>query len=65
VVKQDDVGAWRVSLRSKGRIDVSSVAISLGGGGHRFAAGFTGAGGPRDVLHAVREALAAAEHLPE
>lgn len=65
VVKQDDTGAWRVSMRSKGRIDVSTVAIALGGGGHRFAAGFTAPDGPRDVLHSVREALAAAEHLPE
>ncbi|MDA8436029.1 MAG: bifunctional oligoribonuclease/PAP phosphatase NrnA [Actinomycetales bacterium] len=65
VIKQDDAGAWRVSMRSKGRIDVSAVAIGLGGGGHRFAAGFTAPEGPRDVLHSVREALAAAEHLPE
>ena len=65
VLKQDDTGAWRVSLRSKGRIDVAGIAISLGGGGHRFAAGFTAPDGPRDVLHAVREALATAPHLPE
>ncbi len=65
VLKQDDTGAWRVSMRSKGRIDVSAIAIALGGGGHRFAAGFSGAGGPRDVLRGVREALASAPHLPE
>jgi len=65
VLKQDDTSAWRVSMRSKGRIDVSGVAMALGGGGHRFAAGFTGAGGPRDVLAAVRAGLAAADQLPE
>jgi phosphoesterase RecJ-like protein len=65
VLKQDDTGAWRVSMRSKGRVDVSAVAMELGGGGHRFAAGFTGAGGPRDVLRQVRTALAAQPHLPE
>ena len=65
VLKQDDTGAWRVSMRSKGRIDVSSIAMALGGGGHRFAAGFTGTGGPRDVLRAVRAELTAAERLPE
>ena len=65
VIKQDDTGAWRVSLRSKGRIDVSLVALALGGGGHRFAAGFTGSGGPVEVLHGVRAALAAAPHSPE
>lgn len=30
----------RISLRSK-HVDVSKVAIALGGGGHKFAAGFT------------------------
>ena len=65
VLKQDDTGAWRVSMRSKGRIDVSQVAMALGGGGHRFAAGFTGAGGPAEVLDSVRTALAAAPHAPE
>jgi len=64
VLKQDDTGAWRVSMRSKGQVDVSAVAIALGGGGHRFAAGFTGAGGPRDVLRQVRERLATAPHHP-
>ena len=65
VLKQDDTGAWRVSMRSKGRIDVSLVAMALGGGGHRFAAGFTGTGGPVEVLHGVRAALASAPHTPE
>ena len=65
VIKQDDTGAWRVSLRSKGRIDVSHAAMALGGGGHRFAAGFTGTGGPVEVLHALRDVLASAPHAPE
>lgn len=65
VLKQDDAGDWRVSLRSKGRVDVSGVALALGGGGHRFAAGFTGRGEAGEVLRAVREALAASPHLPE
>ena len=34
-------GSIRASLRSKGQIDVSSVAARLGGGGHRSAAGCT------------------------
>jgi bifunctional oligoribonuclease and PAP phosphatase NrnA len=62
VLKQDDTGAWRVSMRSKGQIDVSAVAIALGGGGHRFAAGFTGTGGPSEVLAQVRDALSVAPH---
>jgi phosphoesterase RecJ-like protein len=31
----------KVSLRSRGRVDVSRVAVELGGGGHRAAAGAT------------------------
>lgn len=65
VLKHDDRGDWRVSMRSKGRVDVSSVALALGGGGHRFAAGFTGRGTAGEVLRSVRDVLAAAEHLPE
>ncbi|HET7901040.1 MAG TPA: bifunctional oligoribonuclease/PAP phosphatase NrnA [Candidatus Nanopelagicales bacterium] len=64
VLKQDDTGAWRVSLRSKGQVDVAAVAMSLGGGGHRYAAGFTGHGEPGEVLRSVRTALDKAPHLP-
>lgn len=31
----------KVSMRSSGRVDVNRIAQSLGGGGHRFAAGVT------------------------
>jgi phosphoesterase RecJ-like protein len=31
----------RVSLRSAGRVDVAQMAVALGGGGHRAAAGAT------------------------
>ena len=34
-------GHLRVSLRSKGSVDVRTVAVSHGGGGHRNAAGFS------------------------
>jgi phosphoesterase RecJ-like protein len=34
-------GQVRVSLRSKGTVDVRSVALLYGGGGHKNAAGFT------------------------
>ncbi|MEU4156656.1 bifunctional oligoribonuclease/PAP phosphatase NrnA [Actinoplanes sp. NPDC026670] len=54
VVKQVAAGEWSVSLRSKGAVDVSGVAVSQGGGGHRLAAGFTGYGEPSDVMDTVR-----------
>ncbi len=64
VVKEDDCGQLRVSLRSKGRVDVSQVASALGGGGHRYAAGFTSASVElTDVVSAVRYRLAQAPHL--
>lgn len=34
-------GAIRLSLRSKGRLDVAGIAVKLGGGGHENAAGVT------------------------
>jgi phosphoesterase RecJ-like protein len=57
LVKPAGPGEWSVSLRSKGATDVSAVAVALGGGGHRLAAGFTGYGTAEDVLAAVRNGL--------
>jgi len=39
--KEAEGGHWRVSLRSKGEIDVGRVARSFGGGGHKNASGCT------------------------
>ncbi len=41
VLKEAPDGSWRVSLRSLGDVDVRMIAEQQGGGGHRFAAGFT------------------------
>lgn len=41
VLKEAPDGSIRVSLRSRGAVDVSAIAARHGGGGHRFAAGFT------------------------
>ncbi len=57
VVKQVGAGQWAVSLRSKGGVDVSRVAVALGGGGHRLAAGFTGRGTEQDIISAIRAEL--------
>ena len=38
---KEDIDMWRVSLRSRqGAVDVSLIAQSFGGGGHRAAAAF-------------------------
>ncbi len=41
VLKEGPDRTWRVSLRSLGSVDVRRIAERQGGGGHRFAAGFT------------------------
>ena len=51
--KEAEGGHWRVSLRSKGDIDVGRVARSFGGGGHKNASGCTLAG----PLERVREQI--------
>jgi len=48
----------RVSLRSMDGTDVGAVAVSLGGGGHAHAAGFTHAGSVEEAVELVRAALA-------
>ncbi|WP_410812995.1 DHH family phosphoesterase [Micromonospora sp. 067-2] len=60
VLKQTTAGEWAVSMRSKGAVDVSRVAVALGGGGHRFAAGFTGRGVVDQVVEQIRGQLDAA-----
>ena len=41
VFKQADDGHWKVSLRSKTTVDVGAVALAMGGGGHKYASGFS------------------------
>ena len=48
---------FRLSFRSKGRIDVSVVAARFGGGGHRNAAGCTVSGTLEEVKRKVFEAV--------
>jgi phosphoesterase RecJ-like protein len=38
-IREVETGSYRVSLRSKGTINVAQVAEQFGGGGHRNAAG--------------------------
>jgi phosphoesterase RecJ-like protein len=56
--KQADDGHWRVSLRSKGAIDVGRLARGFGGGGHRNAAGCTLQGPLERVRELIVERLA-------
>ncbi|MEW6720661.1 MAG: bifunctional oligoribonuclease/PAP phosphatase NrnA [Thermodesulfobacteriota bacterium] len=58
--REEQGGAFRVSFRSKGRVDVSEVAARFGGGGHRNAAGCTVQGSISEVKRKVFDALGAA-----
>lgn len=60
LLKENEDGGIRVSMRSQPRVDVSAIATALGGGGHRQAAGCT-LDGPfqraRETLVATYDAL--------
>ena len=58
--KQAESGAYRVSLRSKGEVDVGRIARAFGGGGHKNASGLTLTGKLAEVRDRVIEHL-----LPE
>ena len=49
--KQSEGDTYRVSMRSKGDVDIGAVAKQFGGGGHKNAAGCS-AGGPIEALKA-------------
>ena len=57
-LRETDSGMFKASLRSKRAADVGAVAQTLGGGGHKHAAGYT-AKGPLDAARA--EAVAHCE----
>lgn len=61
VFKEDDEGAWQVSTRSKGRVDVGMACVALGGGGHPAAAGFTYHGEVGLAVQRLRELFAQIE----
>ncbi|GAA0399610.1 phosphoesterase [Acrocarpospora corrugata] len=57
VLKEDDTGAWNVSTRSKGAVDVGRACTALGGGGHPSAAGFSTTQPPDQTMARLREML--------
>jgi bifunctional oligoribonuclease and PAP phosphatase NrnA len=69
LVRRREDGSYKVSLRSRGEVDVEKIARHHGGGGHRNAAGYAieagEAGGTeeveREVVLEVAAALPAAE----
>ena len=57
VLKEEADGSVRVSLRSLGSVDVRRIAEAHGGGGHRYAAGFTSELGIPTTVARIRAAL--------
>ena len=57
VLKEEQNGNIRVSLRSLGDVDVRRIAEQHGGGGHRFAAGFESRLGVAELVARIRGAL--------
>jgi bifunctional oligoribonuclease and PAP phosphatase NrnA len=57
VLKGQDDGSWVVSLRSRGATDLARVAMALGGGGHRAAAGYSSALDLDGTMARLRTAL--------
>ena len=55
--KEQSDGGWKVSLRSRGRVDVSAIAVELGGGGHHNASGFSYKGDLEGAVDEVRRRL--------
>ena len=58
--KQDEADAYRVSMRSKGDIDIGAVAKEFGGGGHKNAAGCTVTGAIATLQQLFIEKIAGA-----
>jgi len=58
LIKGHSDGRVKVSLRSRGATDVGGLAASMGGGGHRLAAGFTTEGNVDEVRERVLAAIA-------
>ncbi|WP_461145370.1 DHH family phosphoesterase [Salinifilum aidingensis] len=63
VLKEIGDDRWMVSLRADSALDVAHAARTCGGGGHRFASGFTMEGSRAEVLRRLRAALERAPRL--
>lgn len=57
ICKEGPDGRFAVSMRSKGGADVGALAVALGGGGHRYAAGFTSDADLATTMDRVRAGL--------
>lgn len=56
-LREDSDGTFRGNLRSNNYVDVSEIAHSFGGGGHKRAAGFNISGKLEEVIKNLTEAI--------
>jgi phosphoesterase RecJ-like protein len=57
ICKETPDGTYAVSTRSKGATDVGAICVGLGGGGHRYAAGYTSDADLATTMDRFRAAL--------
>lgn len=57
LVKENDEGYSKLSLRSTGKVNVSDVCARFGGGGHRMAAGCELKQSPEEAVKVIVEAI--------
>jgi bifunctional oligoribonuclease and PAP phosphatase NrnA len=57
VFKEIEPQHWSVSMRAKDAVDLSAVASTFGGGGHKLAAGYSTTGSLDEVVAALSAAL--------
>ena len=55
--KENGAGDWRVSMRSKGAIDVNAIAKEFGGGGHKNASGCSARGSLEELRSLFEQKL--------
>ena len=60
LIREKEDGTHKISLRSRGEVDVEKIARHHGGGGHRNAAGFTLEGYGEEIRRQVAAELGAA-----
>ena len=55
--KQGEGNEYRVSLRSKGEVDIGAIAKEYGGGGHKNASGCSATGSIAELKRTFREKI--------
>ncbi len=58
-IYESDTSNYKISLRSNGLVNVSSIACSFGGGGHIKAAGFNMTGNIYDIINNITKHIEA------